>query len=204
MDVHERAAGEELSGDDRVLALDGGQLVLGDHAAPDASAQLLDGAQRLGLEDDLAVVDDGHAAAELGDVFDDVRREDDDGVFAEVAEEIEEAHALGGVESGGGLVDDDELWIGEERDGDAEALAHAAGVAAELLLACVPEVGLVEERVDCLFARVLVGNAFEDGEVIEQSLGGHVRVDAELLWQVAEGFSYFVLLFEDVEVAEFY
>jgi len=47
-------------------------------------------------------------------------------------------------------------------------LAHAAGVAAELLLARVPEVGLVEERVDSLFARLLVGDAFEDGEVVEE------------------------------------
>src|SRR5687768_9871845 len=132
MDVNEGAAGKELGGDDRVLALDGGQLALGDHAAPDASAQLLYRAQRLGLEDDLAVVDDRHAAAELGHVLDDVRREDDDGVLAEVAEEIEEAHALGGVESGGGLVDDDKLWIRQESNRDAEALAHAAGVAAEL------------------------------------------------------------------------
>src|SRR5687768_2706266 len=137
VDVDDRTAGEKLGGDDRVLALDVRQLALGDHAAPDTSAQLLDGDERLGLEDDLAVVDDRHAAAELGDVLDDVRREDDDGVLAEVAEEIEEAHALGGVESGGWLVDDDELRIREEGDGDAEALAHTAGVAAELLLACV-------------------------------------------------------------------
>src|SRR5687768_17595713 len=138
--VDDRTAGEKLGGDDRVLALDVRQIALGDHAPPDAAAQLLDGSERLGLEDDLAVVDDRHPAAELGDVLDDVRRKDDDDVLAEVPEEVEEAHALGGVESRGGLVDDDELRIREEGDGDTEALTHSAGVAAELLLASVPEV----------------------------------------------------------------
>jgi hypothetical protein len=59
---------------------------------------------------------------------------------------------------------------------------------AELLVARVPEVGLVEERVDGLFARLLVGDAFEDGEVVEDLLCCDVRVDPELLRQVAEGF----------------
>src|SRR5688572_10494974 len=202
--VDDRAAGEELGGDDRVLPLDVRQLALGDHAAPNTSAQLLDGDERLGLEDDLAVVDDRHAAAELGDVLDDVRGENDNRVLAEVAEEVEEAHTLGGVESGGGLVDDDELRIGEEGDSDTETLAHPAGVAAELLLTGVPEVGLVEEGACCLFARSLIGDAFEDGEVVKESFGGDVGVDAEFLGEVAEGFSDVVFLFEDVEVAQSY
>src|SRR5687768_5817986 len=128
--VDDRTAGEKLGGDDRVLALDVRQIALGDHAPPDAAAQLLDGTQRLGLEDDLAVVDDRHAAAELGDVLDDVGRQNDNRVLAEIAKEVEEAHALGGIESGGGLVDDDELRVREEGDGDTETLAHPAGVAA--------------------------------------------------------------------------
>lgn len=99
---------------------------------------------------------------------------------AEVAEEVEEAHALGGVEPGGGLIDDDELRIRQESDGDAEALAHPAGVMPELLLARVPEVGLVEEGGCCLSARSLIGDAFEDGEVIEESLGSDVE-DVESL-----------------------
>jgi hypothetical protein len=37
--------------------------------------------------------------------------------------------------------------------------------------------------------------------VVEEPLGGDVGVDAEFLGEVAEGFSDFVFLLEDVEVA---
>ena len=81
-------------------------------------------------------------------VLDDVRGEDDDAVLAELAEQVEEAHALGRIEAGRGLVDDDQLRVAEQRDGDAEALPHAARVAAQLLLAHVPQVGLAQQRLD--------------------------------------------------------
>ena len=103
-------------------------------------------------------------------------------------EQIEEAIALGRVEAGGRLVDDDELRIGEQRLGDAEALLHAAGVGAEGLLAHVPEIGLLQQGIDHLVALGLVGDAFQDGEVVQHVEGGHLRIDAELLRQIAEDF----------------
>ncbi len=121
---------------------------------------------------------------------------------ADGAEEIEEAVALGGVETGGGLVDDDELWVGEQRLGDAEALLHAAGVGAERFLAGVPEIGLLEEGVDHLGALGLVGDAFEDGEMVEHVERRHLGVDAELLREIAEDFADLVFLREDVETVE--
>ena len=84
--------------------------------------------------------------AQLADVLDDVRGEDDHAVLAQLAEQVQEAHALGRVEAGGRLVDDDEPRVAEQRHRDAEALPHAAGEAAELLLAHVPEVGLPQQR----------------------------------------------------------
>ena len=122
-------------------------------AAPDPAAEVVDRAQRLGLEQDLAAVDDRHARAQLAHVLDDVRGEEDDAVLAQLAEQVQEAHALGRVEAGGRFVHDHQLRVAQQRDGDAEALPHAAGVAAELLLAHVPEVGLPEERLDDLLAR---------------------------------------------------
>ena len=77
-----------------------------------------------------------------------MRGEDDDDVAANGAEQVEEAVALGGIEAGRWLVDDDELGIGEQRLGDAEALLHASGIGAERFLAGIPEIGLVEQRVD--------------------------------------------------------
>ena len=43
---------------------------------------------------------------------------------------------------------------------------------------------------------------FEHREVIEQALGAHLRIDAELLRQVAERLAHVVLLRQHVDVAE--
>jgi hypothetical protein len=91
-----------------MATLDIGKLRLGHDATPNAPAQSGDCRQWLGLEENLPFVDDGHAAAQLRDVVDDVCRQDHDGLLTDLAEEIEEAHALGGIEARGGLVDDDE------------------------------------------------------------------------------------------------
>ena len=93
-----------------------------------------------------------------------MRREDHDGVLADLAEQVQEAHALGGIEAGGGLVDDDELRIAQQRDRDAEALAHSAGVAAELLSPHLLQVGLAQERFDDRLASPPLGDALEHGE----------------------------------------
>ena len=45
-------------------------------------------------------------------------------------------------------------------------------------------------------------DALEHREVVEQLLRAHLRVDAELLRQVAERLPHFVLLVQDVDIAE--
>jgi len=60
----------------------------------------------------------------------------------------------------------------------------------------------VQQRVDGLTPRPLIGDPLEHGEVLEQSLGGDVGVDAEFLRQVAERFADFVFLLDHVQVAE--
>ena len=55
-------------------------------------------------------------------------RGDDQGfsLVAEVAEELAEMDAPGGIEAGGGFVKEYDGRVGEQRAGDADALAHAA------------------------------------------------------------------------------
>ena len=81
-----------------------------------------------------------------------MRREDDDDVLADLGQQVQEAVALFRIEAGGRLVDDDEPRIAEQRLRDAEALAHAAGERAELALAHVPQVDLLQQRFDHLVA----------------------------------------------------
>src|SRR3954466_1828504 len=80
-DAHDRPPREKFRRDDGMRPRDVGQVGLSDHASPDASAKLFDCTQRLGLEHDLAAIDDRHARTELADVVDDVRRENDDTVL---------------------------------------------------------------------------------------------------------------------------
>src|SRR5262249_2948723 len=128
---------------------------------------------------------------------------ENDGDFAaNGGEQIEEAVALGRVEAGGGLVNDDEPGIGEEGLGDAEALLHTAGVSGEGLLANVPEVGLLEQGFHHFPALGGGGDYFEDGEVIQHVDGGELGVDAELLGKVAEELADFILLCENVDAVK--
>src|SRR5690349_20101391 len=63
--AHERASPEELTRDHRMFVLDSAELLLGDHASPDFSAQIRNGSQWLSFEEDLTLIDDGHARAHL-------------------------------------------------------------------------------------------------------------------------------------------
>jgi hypothetical protein len=54
----------------------------------------------------------------------------------------------GGVEAGGGLVEQQEPRRAQQRPGDAEALTHPVRVAADLVLGAVGEVDCVERLAD--------------------------------------------------------
>src|SRR5690554_5388339 len=117
-----------------MLALDICQLAFQDYAPPDLSAQAVNGSKRLSLEQDFTLVYDRHARAQLGHILHDVSGENDDAVFPNLAQEIQEPHTFGGVESRGRLVDDEQFRISKEGDCDPESLSHAAGVSTEFLL----------------------------------------------------------------------
>ena len=124
---------------DAVLRL--GEALRRDHGREDAAGRFPQEILRRRLRDEAALADHGDLRSDGLDVGDDVRREDHDAALADLREQVAETHALLRVEADRRLVDDDELRIAEERLGDAEALAHAAGVAAE-----PPVRGAVEVR----------------------------------------------------------
>ena len=76
-----------------------------------------------------------------------------------------------GIETGGRLVDDDQFRIAEQRLRDAEALAHAAGEGAEVLLARVVEVRALQQRVDGVAPLARVDDPLQHREVIQHRLG---------------------------------
>ncbi len=91
-----------------------------------------------------------------------------------------------GIQAGSGFVDDDQLGFADQCLGDAEALAHATGKGAQLLLAHVPQVHLPQQRFDQLGTLAPGNDALEDGVVIEHRLDRDLGVDAEILGQVAQ------------------
>src|SRR5919197_4112276 len=124
------------------------ELVAGNDTTPDSSLKLRDGSLRIVLKPNAASIDDRDTRTELTYIVDDVRRQDDDAVLSELGEQIEKTYPFLGVEPRGRFVDDDQARIAEERDGDAEPLAHAAREAPQQLAAVVLEIGLLEERGD--------------------------------------------------------
>ena len=75
-----------------------------------------------------------------------VRRENDDDVLPDRAQQIVKAHALFRIESGSWLVDDDQLRISQQRLRDSESLLHASRETAQRLPAVLVQIGLLQER----------------------------------------------------------
>jgi len=123
-------------------------------------------------------------------------------VLADLRQQVEEAAALLRVEPGGGLVDDDEPRIAQQGLRDAEALPHAAREPAELLLALVPEVHPLKQRLDHRLALAPSGDALEHREVIEQRQGAQVRIDPEVLREVAQHLPQPVLVAQHVDLPQ--
>ncbi len=87
---------------------------------------------RLGaLGHDAAAIDDHHPIADHGDLRKDVGREDDGVLAGQGPDEGADLGDLLGVETDGGLVQDQHLGVAQQRLGQAHALAIALGQLAD-------------------------------------------------------------------------
>jgi hypothetical protein len=98
---------------DEVFPPKRGKLDAGDDDFPNFSGDL--GEKRLwrAVCEKLAMSEDGDVGSHGFDVGDDVRGEDDDALAGKLREKIAKADAFFGIESRGGLIDDEELRIVE-------------------------------------------------------------------------------------------
>src|SRR5690606_37632466 len=115
-----------------------------------------------------------------------VGRKDHHPVCGQVSEKCSEAHAFGWVESGRGLVDDQEPRIADQCLSDAEASAHAARKRVGLAIADALQADGSYEAVDLDAACLAVVEAFEGGHVGQELLYREFRIEPELLRQVTE------------------
>ena len=172
-------------------------------------ARPLDVGRRRQLESDL---DDGGPVTELGrelvdgpDPDEAARREDPDPVadgldlaqevagehdrqaalVDEPAQQLEDLDDADRVDRGGRLVEDQEVGRLDQGIGDAEPLAHAAGVGADPVVRAVGEADLGEDLVDGGL-RLGLAEAVETGRVAQVLAAGHVLVEADGVGQVAD------------------
>ena len=138
------------------------------------AAQVGEGA----LVDDAARVDDGDAVAQFLDLGQLVAGEQDGhALLGQAPDQLAHVAHAGGVEAGGGLVEDQEARPAQQRGGDAKALAHPVRVAAHPVLGAGAELDHVEHLVDAPGGPVTV----ERGEEFEVLARAQVRVEARRL-----------------------
>ena len=102
------------------------QFAFGSRFLPDLAVELGDQLLRRTGEDDRSGRDDSHARTQLPDVLDDVGREYDDHVLADLTQQIQKSVPLHRIESSSRLINDDQFGLTDEGDGDSESLAHSS------------------------------------------------------------------------------
>ena len=139
--------------------------------------ELVGGAAR----DDPAVVDDGDLVGELVRLLEVLRRQEQRRSLAHlVADHVPHPEAAAGVEAGRGLVEEEEPRSADERGGEVEAAAHAAGVRLRDPVGGVLEVEPLQE-LPCALLRLGRAELVEASEHPEVLAAGEVLVDGCVL-----------------------
>src|SRR5262245_21294351 len=195
-------AGDQMGRERFMARLVSLQFVLRDYFLPDLAVDVINGGLRIAFDQHFALMDDRHSRAEFAHVVHDVGREDDDHILADRREQVEETVALGRVESGGRFVDDDQLRIADQSHCDPEPLFHPARITAQFFLAHIVKVGLSQQTFHQVFALAAIDDAFHYGDMVEQVERAHLRIDAELLWQITEDAPHALFVFQHIEVVQ--
>ena len=140
---------------------------------------------------------------ELVGLFEVLRGEEEgDAVLAvEALDVVPEVLSADGVEAGGGLVQEDDRGLVDERRGEVEAALHAAGIAADPPVGVFGEADDVEQVGDALLD-LLPGDVEEAGLQAEQLSSGLEHVEADLLEGDADLVSDAAGVLDDVEAVD--
>ena len=138
------------------------------------------------VEHDLALVDHDRARAHRLDLLEDVRREDDRAVAAELLDELAHLELLVRVESVGRLVEDEDARVVQQRLREAGAALVALRQRLERLAAHALEVHAADRALDAAL-RVGAAESARVRDEAEELLDRHVGVRGRALGQVAEG-----------------
>ena len=147
-------------------------------------------------------MNDGHAAAEIEDILHDMRGENHDHLLANLGQQIVKTIALARIETGRGLVYDQQMRIPDERLRDAESLTHPSRETGQRLLAHLVEIASPQHRFHHVLALARVGDALEQRDVGEHVLRRNARIDAEVLRQISKPPPHLVLLPQHIDLAQ--
>ena len=137
---------------------------------------------QLAVVDDFSLAQDGDAVGDALQVGGDVRGEQDrpPAVVGDVQQRAEEIAPGGGIEAGGGLVENEQLRFVTERQHDCELLQRADGEDADLVVAV--DVPVREQARD----QLVVPPRIERRRVVDQMPHPHPRVKRDDLRHVAD------------------
>ena len=102
----------------------------------------------------LATMENGDAVADVLHVRQEVAGEDDGFALlvAEVANEVLDFRGADRVQAGGRLVQKDQLWVVDQRLGQADAALHAFGILTKLAVLRAGEFDEIDEPIDAFSA----------------------------------------------------
>jgi len=141
---------------------------------------------RRGVGDEPALADDRETRAKLGDILDDVCREQDNSLLRQLGKQSIESLALLRIKASGGLVHDDQPGIAGDGLRDSQALPHASRVGHDLAARREAEVHLLQQLVAEPIQAARCGHSLEPQKVPEHRCSGQVREEAEVPRQVSQ------------------
>ena len=169
-----------------------------DPLAADLRLELVGGTAR----DDPAVVDDGDLVGELVGLLEVLRRQEERRSLAHLgADHVPHAEPAARVEAGRGLVEEEEPRPADQRGGEVEAAAHAAGVRLRDAVGGVLEVESLQELA-CALLRVGRAELVEPAEHPEVLAAGEVLVDRGVLPGEADQPAHRLGVARDVEAGD--
>ena len=151
---------------------------------------------------DAAGIDEEQRVTHLAEFGEDVRGDEDGFSFLrQNADEVFEFHPGPGVEAGGGLVHDEDLWVMQEGPAKAETLGHALGELVGETVSQGDEVRECHHLLDAAAAFV-AGVAERAGVEIEVFEHCHVLVVPEMIWHPSDEGAHLVGVVDHVDATD--
>jgi hypothetical protein len=118
--------------------------------------------------------------------------------FTDFTQQVVETDSFGRVEAGGGLIHNDKGGLPQQGLCNAKSLLHSPGIGAQVFLSYIIQIGFLQQIIYPLFSAFWLGKSFQYSKMGEQFFGRYLGINSELLGQIAQHFTQFVGLLQDI------